>query len=282
MKRKGLGRGLGKGYKNIVPRDPYVHGLSARGVSTQLKMDKSRLKNLMREYRDHIITRSWERQPHKQVVQVVEEVDDARRTLEFGLSAKGTWKANYVPTKNPKYEYVWGGDVFDDDNEGLLYGVEDVTDFPEYIEWFSSWEEREKNSKAGKMNIVNREQHYDYLKRNKILDAKGVKTKEKPVYNVWVSIERIREKSEDSGTDLQVKKVGKYKSFKKAEEKFESLDAKGRREKWKKVDETPYQDKANELVIELKEEDPDAEYDVRMKYGKIRDPSRPLFEIWKR
>ena len=34
MKRKGLGRGLGKGYKNIVPRDPYVHGLSAKGVKT--------------------------------------------------------------------------------------------------------------------------------------------------------------------------------------------------------------------------------------------------------
>lgn len=34
MKRKGLGRGLGKGYKNIVPRDPYIHGLSAKGIKT--------------------------------------------------------------------------------------------------------------------------------------------------------------------------------------------------------------------------------------------------------
>lgn len=34
MTRKGLGRGLGKGYKNIVPRDPYIHGLSAKGVKT--------------------------------------------------------------------------------------------------------------------------------------------------------------------------------------------------------------------------------------------------------
>jgi len=34
MKRRGLGKGLGKGYKNIVPRDPYIHGLSAKGVKT--------------------------------------------------------------------------------------------------------------------------------------------------------------------------------------------------------------------------------------------------------
>jgi len=34
MKRRGLGKGLGKGYKNIVPRDPFIHGLSAKGIST--------------------------------------------------------------------------------------------------------------------------------------------------------------------------------------------------------------------------------------------------------
>ena len=30
--RRGLGRGRGKGYYNLVPRDPYVHGLSAKGI----------------------------------------------------------------------------------------------------------------------------------------------------------------------------------------------------------------------------------------------------------
>ena len=32
--RKGLGLGQGKGYKNLVSRDPYVHSLSARGVKS--------------------------------------------------------------------------------------------------------------------------------------------------------------------------------------------------------------------------------------------------------
>lgn len=33
MRRKGLGKGLGMGYKNLVPKDPMVHSLSAKGVS---------------------------------------------------------------------------------------------------------------------------------------------------------------------------------------------------------------------------------------------------------
>lgn len=32
MSRQGLGRGQGKGYKNIVGRDPHIHSQSARGV----------------------------------------------------------------------------------------------------------------------------------------------------------------------------------------------------------------------------------------------------------
>jgi hypothetical protein len=38
MKRKGLGIGMGKGYKNLIPNyDSYVHSLSAKGVKTKLK-----------------------------------------------------------------------------------------------------------------------------------------------------------------------------------------------------------------------------------------------------
>lgn len=32
--RLGLGKGLGSGYKNILPKDSYIHGLSAKGVKT--------------------------------------------------------------------------------------------------------------------------------------------------------------------------------------------------------------------------------------------------------
>jgi predicted DNA-binding transcriptional regulator len=37
MKRKGLGKNLGKGYKNIIPNyDSYIHSLSAKGVKTKV------------------------------------------------------------------------------------------------------------------------------------------------------------------------------------------------------------------------------------------------------
>jgi hypothetical protein len=34
MNRKNLGLGMGKGYKNLIPHDPFVHSMSARGVRT--------------------------------------------------------------------------------------------------------------------------------------------------------------------------------------------------------------------------------------------------------
>jgi len=35
--RKNLGFGLGKGYKNLIPKDPFVHSMSARGVRTYVE-----------------------------------------------------------------------------------------------------------------------------------------------------------------------------------------------------------------------------------------------------
>lgn len=38
VKRKGLGKGLGKGYKNIVMKDPMVHSLSAKGIKQKVDL----------------------------------------------------------------------------------------------------------------------------------------------------------------------------------------------------------------------------------------------------
>lgn len=38
--RKGLGKGLGMGYKNLVPIDAHIHSLSAKGVKTILQFPK--------------------------------------------------------------------------------------------------------------------------------------------------------------------------------------------------------------------------------------------------
>jgi hypothetical protein len=36
MKRQGLGLHLGKGYKNLIQIDPYIHSMSARGITQKL------------------------------------------------------------------------------------------------------------------------------------------------------------------------------------------------------------------------------------------------------
>jgi hypothetical protein len=56
--------------------------------------------------------------------------------------------------------------------------------------------------------------------------------------------------------------------------------------KWNLVESTPFQDIANDFVKEMKEDDKlenkKYQYKIKMKYGKIKDPSRPLFEIWRK
>jgi len=38
MKRRGLGKGMGKGYKNMIPKDPIVHSLNAKGISQKKEL----------------------------------------------------------------------------------------------------------------------------------------------------------------------------------------------------------------------------------------------------
>ena len=48
---------------------------------------------------------------------------------------------------------------------------------------------------------------------------------------------------------------------------------------WKIIDETPFQDEAFEMKKEYEEDDATYEYKIKMVYGKIRDPNRPMFQI---
>lgn len=46
--RIGLGRGLGSGYKNILPKDSYVHALSAKGIKQQYSLNMMGLSEIRR------------------------------------------------------------------------------------------------------------------------------------------------------------------------------------------------------------------------------------------
>jgi hypothetical protein len=41
-------------------------------------------------------------------------------------------------------ELLFAKDVFKDDNDGFLFGIQELDDFPAYIEWFKTEKERDK------------------------------------------------------------------------------------------------------------------------------------------
>ena len=46
MRRKGLGKGTGKGYKNIIGRDSSVHSQSAKGIKQPISINESKLNSM--------------------------------------------------------------------------------------------------------------------------------------------------------------------------------------------------------------------------------------------
>lgn len=64
-----------------------------------------------------------------------------------------------------KYQYSYAPDTFDDDNNGLLYGVE--SDDGDYVEWFPTIAKLEANTKKYKFKVTNREQFLEYVKKMK-------------------------------------------------------------------------------------------------------------------
>lgn len=53
-----------------------------------------------------------------------------------------------------KYRKVNALDYFDDDNNGLIYGLESNEDFPEYVEWFKTEKGREETINKYKLRVV--------------------------------------------------------------------------------------------------------------------------------
>jgi len=56
MERRNIGKGLGKGYYNMLPMDSYVHSLSARGIKSQQCLVKP-VKRKLSSPKLHILTK---------------------------------------------------------------------------------------------------------------------------------------------------------------------------------------------------------------------------------
>ena len=55
-----------------------------------------------------------------------------------------------------RYEFVNVGDVFDDDNNGLKYGIADADEPSDYAEWFKSSRERANYARKNRMKVINK------------------------------------------------------------------------------------------------------------------------------
>ena len=54
VRRRGLGKGLGMGYKNLIPIDSHIHSLSAKGVRTQKPVGRIIVKRLTQKQIDDL------------------------------------------------------------------------------------------------------------------------------------------------------------------------------------------------------------------------------------
>lgn len=60
--------------------------MSDREIIRQHRYDITRLKNLLRNYRDHIITQRMNSLKHIEPAKIIEEVDNAIKILRDGLN----------------------------------------------------------------------------------------------------------------------------------------------------------------------------------------------------
>jgi hypothetical protein len=123
--RKGLGKGLGIGYKNLVPIDSHIHSLSAKGVKTRLLQMPTQLKKSIR-------LNAYGQEP----VEVYEE---------------GNYKAEIYPDEGAESPR-------NDDNFGTMvcfhnrYTLGDKTDISK--DDFNSWEELEEYLRKEKKAVI--------------------------------------------------------------------------------------------------------------------------------
>jgi hypothetical protein len=102
-----------------------------------------------------IYTAPVEVQTDKQYLDWVKEVELANK-VNLKYAGEGDVFNTNKGGKNPtlKVFKVNAGDVFDDDNNGLKYGLEEAGDAAGYVEWFKTKAERDKVIKKNNMKVI--------------------------------------------------------------------------------------------------------------------------------
>ena len=91
-----MGKGRGMGYKNIVPRDPFIHGLSAKGVKTIF--DKTPKKELLKLKK----VRGMDSSPYV-TMEINQELDNRKMSLK-AMGSMSSFKVDREYTINAWFE----------------------------------------------------------------------------------------------------------------------------------------------------------------------------------
>ena len=145
--RKGLGRGKGKGYTNIIRTDPVVHSNSAKGRKTYSNPVARRMEKNVANRMHNLINKVAKIQNWKE--EYIEEVQESQLTpymedtetgrkykrLRYGHEIKVKWKPFYCGDCGvPKgFYHAYGCDV--EENPVPPYRGEQLLGTPENIQY---------------------------------------------------------------------------------------------------------------------------------------------------
>lgn len=150
VKRKGLGKGQGKGYKNLVSNDPLVHSMSARGMTQKQvlkRMDndfgfvpteekKGFIKELARKAVDGVKWAvEWEKEHLPDQLQwVKDEFNEAKTKIKAGIDDIKGKTQKQIDAEDVRDELDHDEDgvadidisELEDVNEGISYELQDI------------------------------------------------------------------------------------------------------------------------------------------------------------
>src|SRR4030042_3679691 len=99
--RRGLGKSMGMGYKNLVPKDPFVHSLSRHGVKTYTSPER------LAGMKNTIFAKNTLYAKRNPFSLSYEEIDAKPRDFDFSEGYTETWEVPLDLTEEEQQNGDW-------------------------------------------------------------------------------------------------------------------------------------------------------------------------------
>jgi len=197
--RQGKGRGLGSGYYNVLPRDPYIHSLSARGIKLPKTVGEYKIKyvtsDITRDYgamnHESAMLFGFEPKIKKNVILVdkgmpkreqLEAINHELDEMEMMKQGYPYWDAHIKALDDEKHlrrlqangikVSTYTKNNFDIDNSNILNSTDKYNKEPVYNFMY--------NPRTGEMLMGGKTAHSDLLR------SRDMTAQDKSNFNEWV------------------------------------------------------------------------------------------------